>query len=362
MPKVNKWWPKGFRVWTDKKPPYRQRCQHRNSKVMIDLDKYPARTASFYAECERVTKAFEPDRTKPGTLGALIEKYRASSAFTDLAPRTRADYQNKFDYLYPIRDTDLTRFTSPFIVRLRDKAAEQKGRRFANYVKAVISLVFSWGKDRGFVKDNPALGISNIRRKRGEPRSNRPWQDSERDAVLDAAPKHMRPAIALMMFTGLGPQDALTLHRDAIEGDFIDTARSKTGVELYLPIISPLREALAAAPKHDALTICANSKGQPWTVSGFRASWRKERQKLERLGKIRPGLTLYGLRHTVATIFREMGYDERAIADVLGQETIEMARLYSRRADLKRKVAGMGTAFEAEVNSRRTKIVKPGTE
>lgn len=93
-------------------------------------------------------------------------------------------------------------------------------------------------KDRGFVKDNPALGISNIRRKRGEPRSNRPWQDSERDAVLDAVPKHMRPAIALMMFTGLGPQDALTLHRDAIEGDFIDTARSKTGVELYLPIIS----------------------------------------------------------------------------------------------------------------------------
>ncbi|WP_297323592.1 tyrosine-type recombinase/integrase [uncultured Bartonella sp.] len=42
------------------------------------------------------------------------------------------------------------------------------------------------------------------------------------------------------------------------------------------------------------------------------------------------GLTLKGLRHTVATILAEMGMDERTIADVLGQKTIEMARHYSQ--------------------------------
>jgi integrase len=39
------------------------------------------------------------------------------------------------------------------------------------------------------------------------------------------------------------------------------------------------------------------------------------------------------LRHTVAVILRECGYDERTIADALGQKTIEMARLYARGAD-----------------------------
>ena len=48
-------------------------------------------------------------------------------------------------------------------------------------------------------------------------------------------------------------------------------------------------------------------------------SWQKFRRKLEREGILCPGLTLYGLRHTVAVILREMGYDDRTIADALGQ-------------------------------------------
>ena len=81
--------------------------------------------------------------------------------------------------------------------------------------------------------------------------------------------------------------------------------------------------------------------------------------KLEEEKKVAAGLTLKGLRHTVATILAEMGYDERAIADVLGQKTTEMARHYSRRADRSRKVAGMVAQFDDELNKRRSKLVKP---
>lgn len=80
---------------------------------------------------------------------------------------------------------------------------------------------------------------------------------------------------------------------------------------------------------------------------------------LENAGKVEPGLTLKGLRHTVATILAESGFDERTIADMLGQETIEMARHYSRRANKSRKLAGVVSEFDAEVNRRRDEIVKP---
>jgi hypothetical protein len=104
---------------------------------------------------------------------------------------------------------------------------------------------------------------------------------------------------------------------------------------------------------------CANSEGRPWTESGFRASWRPIRVKLEQAGKIGPGLTMYGLRHTVAVILRELGCDERTIADALGQKTTEMARHYAEGADLKPKMQGVVANFDAELNRRRTKVVKP---
>lgn len=82
---------------------------------------------------------------------------------------------------------------------------------------------------------------------------------------------------------------------------------------------------------------------------------------MEKAGAIGSELTLYGLRHTVAVILRESGFDERTIADALGQKTIEMARHYSQGADLKPKMRGVVARFDVELNRRRTKPVKPST-
>jgi hypothetical protein len=69
--------------------------------------------------------------------------------------------------------------------------------------------------------------------------------------------------------------------------------------------------------------------------------------------RINSGLTLYGLRHM---ILRECGYNERTIADALGQKTIEMARLYARGADLTKKMSGVAKTLGRELNRRRTKV------
>lgn len=361
MAKVGKWHPKGFRVWVDKKPPHRTRCQHRKTGKMVDLVKFPPASAAFYAECARIEAAHKPEDLKPGTLAAVIEKYRASPDFLNCAPRTRSDYQKVFDYLHPIRDTELQRFTTAFIVKIRDKAHAKRGVRFGSYVKQVLSIIFGWARERGMVQENPASGVKAVKRQRNQPDANRPWSDAERHAVLDSAAAHMKPALAVMMFTGLAPGDTLALPRTFWKDGAIATRRAKTGAPVYWPVIAPLKAILDAAPDHDALTLCANSYGKPWTVSGFRASWRKLRLELEEAGRVQPGLTLYGLRHTVATILREAGQDERTIADALGQKTEAMARHYSKTADLSRKMKGVGAVFEAEVNNRRTGSVKPTT-
>jgi integrase len=349
---------RGFQIFADRhgKP----RCYHRATRTAVDLAKAPLGSAEFFAECARIAALTRVSgNPKPGTLGLLIAEYRKHYAFSSLAQRTREDYQRVFDYLKPFDATPLIRFNRPLVVRIRDKALQQRGRRFANYVKAVFSLLFSWGIERGFLELNPAKDVKEVRRPKGAPDANRPWSDQERYAVLDGLPPHMKPAVALMMFTGLGPKDALALPRNLYRDGEVATRRSKTGEPVFWPASADLRTILANAPLHQAITLCANSNGKPWTQSGFRASWRKVRITLERSGAIGPGLTLYGLRHTVAVILRETGSDERTIADALGQKTIEMARRYAKGADLTPKMHKLAKSFDAELDKRRTKSVKP---
>lgn len=352
---------KGFQIFKDRHG--KQRCYHRKTRVSVNLEKAPLGSAEFFAECSRIAELSIAQATpRAGTLGQLIAEYRGAPAFTDLAAQTRSDYQRVFDYLKPIADTALARFDKPLVVKIRDKAAAKRGRRFGNYVKACLSLVFSWGNERGYLgrnSVNPASGIKDLRRKKGTPEANRPWSDEEREAVLAAAPAHIKVPIGLMMYTGLGPKDAMSLPRSFYKGGEIASSRSKTGEPIFWPVPAPLAELLDSAPRHDAITLCANSDGRPWTTSGFRASWRKVRLELEGTGRIGSGLTLYGLRHTLAVILREIGHDERTIADALGQRTIEMARHYAKGADLKPKMRGVVTSIDAELNKRRTKVVKP---
>jgi integrase len=349
---------KGFQIFADRHG--KMRNYHRKTGISVDLTNSPLGSAEFFAECARIGELSTTlGPPKPGTLGLLINEYRASISFLDLAARTQADYQKCLNYLKPIAATALVKFDNALIVRIRDKAASKHGRRFANYVKAVLSIIFAWGAERGYVKSNPAETVKNIRRRKGLPEANRTWADEERNAVLINAPRHLRPAIGLMMFTGLGPKDALGLPRSFYNAREIATRRSKTGTPVFWSAPRALQKILADAPTHNAITLCANSNGRPWTESGFRASWRKLRIKLESEKKIGEGLTLYGLRHTVAVILREAGYDERTIADALGQKTIEMARHYAEGADLTRKMRGVVATFDREVNRRRTKVVKP---
>ena len=234
---------KGFQHFKDRHGKWR--CYHRKTRIAIDLTTAPFGTAEFFAECEKIASRNASQATKPGTLGLLIEKYRGSPAFGDLAPRTKESYQRNFDYLKPLVDEPLVRFTRPLVVQIRDKAAATKGRKFANDVKARFSGLFAWGTERGYITANVASGIKDLRRKRGTPDANRPWSDEERHAVLDASPVHMELAIALMMFTGLAPDDALKLPRSFYCDGEIATRRAKTGEPVFWAAPSPLVEILA---------------------------------------------------------------------------------------------------------------------
>jgi integrase len=232
------------------------------------------------------------------------------------------------------------------------------GWRRANMVRTLLSEVFKYNIPKGLIAANYAKDVIPKRRPRDLAYANRPWSIEERDIVLPRAKPHVRVALALMMNTGLDPSDALNLRKDQLDGDTIWGVRGKTGEEVAIPISPTLQAALDLFPEHEAETVLASSRGEAWTYNGFSTVWHRFKTKLEKEGLIASGLTLKGLRHTVATTLREAGLDERRIADLLGQKTPSMARHYSRSANLAEKNRETMEMLEKE-NERRAKIVKP---
>lgn len=228
-------------------------------------------------------------------------------------------------------------------------------------LRTFLSEVFRFAIPRGLISANFAAGAIPKPRPAKLTYANRPWEPEECDTVLQHAPPHVKVVLAVLVNTGLDPSDALNLRSDQIDGETIWGVRGKTGVEVASPIGATLRTALESAPQHNAPSLLANSRCEQWTYNGFSTVWHRFKTGLGAEGLIQPGLTLKGLRHTIATTLREAGLDKRRIADLLGQKTLSMARHCSRSANLAAKNRETMATLETE-NARRAQIVKPSAK
>lgn len=319
-------------------------CYHRKSGTPIKAE---FGTAAFFLELQQVEERFAGKKEKPGTLGALIREYRAAPVFQDLAERTRDDYQKVLDYLKPLDAMPLVKFDQPFVAQLRDKTYRKRKRRFANYVVAVLSAMLSFGLERGVVTQNAAKGVKKIRRPKTMDRANPPWPEGVYEIVMEEAPPQLRGPIATGRDTGMREGDVITLKKTAYRNRELEQITRKTGQAVYWPCTDRLAAEIEAQPKHDAITLFANSYGRPWTESGFRASFFKLLRRLEEEGKIPGGLTFHGLRHTIGSEISENGFDDRTVADALGQSTEKQAAHYTRGANLRRKMKGVVDKLDA---------------
>jgi integrase len=303
-------------------------------------------TGEFFAELAALERKVNREKALPGTLGMLLFSYRASPAFVDLAASTCRGYLKMMDIIQPLHEMPLAELTSQFIAGLRDKLAAQRGRRTANFVMAIISVACEHGKEQGLITQNPVKGVKRVRRQRGQPKANRAWTRDECRAALDNLPVQLILPVALAMFTGLRQGDVLSLRKNAVREGHIWRVTGKTGQQVSLPVHPHLASLMASAAPHDAITLAASSNGTPWTSDGFRASFNKAMKKLEREGKVGPGLTFHGLRHTVGTLLIEAGVELDIVRRWLGQKTLAMAIHYSEGANTSEQMSGAVLKFD----------------
>jgi integrase len=346
------------RVKGVKKVRAKGRVYYYHRKTMTRLPDDP-RSTEFTAALHALDRKQELD-ARPGTLGGVIQLYRASPDFIDLAANTRRNRQWVFDYLKPLAGMRLTEIDSAFLYEVRDRAKAKHKRSFANLLIDILRLLFSWAIKRDRMEKNPALAVDKIRRPKDAKVVNRPWRTEELEIVLARASRQIRLAVAIAAYTGLRESDVVTVTWTSYDGVAFETRQIKTGDPIWVKAHFRLREILDQTPRVSPV-ILIGARGKPFTESGLRTSFFRLIRTLVAEGKVQPGLSFHGLRHTLGATLAEAGCDAATIAAVLGQATTKMAEHYSKTAKRKHLVdVAIDLVEERDRNENRKTEWKTG--
>lgn len=310
---------------------------HRATGKRLAHDPWTAEGLMEIAALDKQAAALEAkvEVHAPRSFGLLWIEYRKSE-FPRLRLRTRKDYDLVRDWLgeamfkVPVRS-----ITTPQIYALRDKAGDQRGRRFGSYVVSVMRVALEWGRKRGWIDVNPASDVESIQKPSDARVVNRRWDIDEIEAFLgEDCPPQLRLPVCLGLFASMREGDALRVTTAAYDGESVRWRASKNQEPLQAPVSGMLKQLLdeRVSKSVPALQLCLNSRKQPWSESGFRASFFKRVRSLHEDGKVRHGLTFHGLRHTIGAIARESGNSEFDVSTAIGDRSTAMAAVYGRDA------------------------------
>jgi integrase len=216
-----------------------------------------------------------------------------------------------------------------------------------------ISAVFGWGQPRGFCDANPCRGIERVK----SDTSYEPWPTDRLQLLIDKGKPEIVKVALVAVYTGQRREDILRRLTDAAIRDGVWQLRQgKTATVVPVPlhpvVLAILDLERQARRKSDVVDprrpLLTNSRGRPWTPTGFGASWRTELirlklrpRRLELLpdGEFRP--TLHGLRHTSATHIAnavarnaEVYGGIARVQAMLGHLSEAMSKHYARRAEV----------------------------
>lgn len=183
-----------------------------------------------------------------------------------------------------------------------------------------------------------------------------PWDDNQ----VALAEKHARPDIArvitLAANTGQRRSDLIRMTPndlevfDGIEG--IKIIQKKTGSEVWVPITSPLRAAMATWQRRPGPYL-TRPDGRPWGGKMVYSAWVYERDHNPELAGLKEaGLVLHGLRATACVRLRRSGASVPFIADMVGM-SVEMVARYCRFSVQRENAVAAVIHLERTLRERR---------
>jgi len=345
------------------RPPHLQRQLTRHGKTVwyVRIGKGPRiriraefGTSEFDAEYQRALSG-KPRSSKlgaaAGTLGWLIERYRETSAWTDLSLATRRNRENHFKHVIKSAGhQQLRSITQDVIIAGRDRraATPAQARNFLDAMRGV----FRWAKSAKHVVVDPTEGIKSPKRKKGP--GFPVWTEADAEAYEKRWPIGTKERVWLdvLFYTGLRRGDAVRLGRQHVrDGEAtLRTEKSQGQITVTLPILPVLQRTLDAGPIGELAFICGKN-GKPLTKESFGNAFKEACQAAGLVNR-----SAHGCRKIAATRAAENGATVAQLNAIFGWSGTAMASLYTQAADRKRLAQ---EAMNMLANDGRTSIPSP---
>jgi integrase len=287
-------------------------------------------TPDFEAEYRAALSGQSVSRKRDAAVGSLTwlcDRYRETTAWTDLSLATRRQRENIMrGVLAQAGHEASTAVRRAHIIAGRDRRAETPAQA-RNFLDAMRGL-FRWALDAGHVKADPTAGIKNPARPKngGFP----VWAESDvarYEAQWPVGTKE-RVWLDVLLYTGLRRGDAVQLGRQHVRDGVatIRTEKSQGQVSVSIPILPALAATLAAGPCGELAFICGEG-GKPLTKESFGNAFR-EACRAAGVAK-----SAHGVRKIGATRAAENGATVGELEAIFGWQGGGMASLYTRAAD-----------------------------
>lgn len=278
-------------------------------------------TREFTAEYIRLTRARAEARPKLD-ISELIRRYVRSPEYRSLARKTQIDYERVLGAIEKeFHDLPLAaveeRGSRALFIEWRNSMSDRP--RSADLAMSVLRRILSYAQDHELILRNPVLDVKKLW---SGSRADIIWRDEDIAKVIASAPGPIVDALTLAMWTGQRQGDLLRLTWSSYDGSHISLRQSKTKALVRFKVAKPLKDMLDAKPRSNCVTILTNSRGEPWTSDGFRASWSKA---LKQCGV--EGLTFHDLRGTFITVAHRAGSSYAQIAEVSGHSERHCERI-----------------------------------
>jgi integrase len=262
-----------------------------------------------------------------GSLAWLFERYRETTAWTDLSLATRRQRENIMAGVLKTAGVEpCGRISRAHIVAGRDRRKDTPAQA-RNFLDAVRGL-FRWALDAGHIKGDPTQGVSNPTKRKGAGFPVWTEDDVTRFEARWPIGTKERVWLAVLLYTGLRRGDAVVLGPEHISDGVATLKTEKSGgtIAVTIPILPALAKILKAGPCGDRTLICGAGGGS-FTKESFGNAFR------EACNAAGVAKSAHGVRKIGATRAAENGATVAELEAIFGWHGGGMASLYTRAAD-----------------------------
>ncbi len=294
------------------------------------------------------------------TFKHLVEEYKKSEDFLELAPSTKSEYLRHIKYLEPVLGTFLVRGLRPsHVAKLKQKYAATP--TLAKAIGRTISILLGYAAyPLEWIPTNPLVQPKrNAAKRRSKSVGQRPYEEAEIAMFRHKNPLGTRTRLAfeIALGTALRREDLCKVPATALDGETFAFVAGKNGELLSLPVTEAMREANRAYQATRAAAGLPPSRFALSSESGSHLHKRTISAEIEAACKAAGFASkqrLHALRFTAATRLFEVGVPYSTVQELTGHRMAEMAKKYTdqkRAAPLK---AGIFNAADAAMWANRS--------